>query len=901
MTSFLCHIGPRTFRGVVHEKDKAAGIFNDAVSRGETAGLFEQEYESSDVFSTKLGNIPAGQTIIVEITYVGDLKHDAENDGIRFTIPTKIAPRYGPYAFAPEIMSKIDNISATMSSQMRIVVDVSLPDGNLIKGLLSPSHPIAVSIGELSTDDDDGDPSMNKASATLSQRSTVLEKEFVLIIQAKVASSPVAVLESHTTIPDHRALMVTLVPKFSLPPTRPEIIFLVDRSGSMFPNVETLKATMMIFLKSLPSGVVFNICSFGTLNSLLWPKSKAYSKATLNKALDHVNILNADMGGNEELDAFKTVFANRHGDRPLDIIFLSDGGIWQPETLFQYINDEVVKSKDIRLITLGIGEGVSHYVAEGFSRAGNGFTQLVQNGEPFENKCVRMLRAALSPHVWDYTLSVKYAGDDDFELTEDVTDGLSLLLSDDKLEEPAKKQPLKKKTRFSLFNTTADLDAPIGSDNYVEPPLPGLTPPKILQSPYRIPPLFPFSRTTVYLLMSESTIQRNPVSVVLNGTSAEGPLELEIPINILPEKSTIIHTLAARKAVQDLEEGRGWIYEAKDQKGTLISKRYPSRMEEIVKQEAVRLGEKFQTANRWCSFVAVEDHEEGDSHEDSNMEEISPRKAVLPTAEGSLVQQHGMASQQMQQQGTDPPLQMSYEAFALPLPDEDDDILESFDFDTFLGSESPELPGRERRMIGGVRTKSTARRSTGGKAPRKQLASKAARKSVPSTGGVRKPFRHKPVSVGIPKKRRKSAATTTTAAAAAADGEEDEEVEDEDEEMVDVEEPTHDTTTMTKRQKLLLLISLQDFEGFWEKDKRISQILGVDEETLKSKTWKGAKKVSEKVWVTILVIIFLEEKMDDVQDVWELVVEKAREWYGKQKGVDFKMVEKEAWDVLKDV
>ncbi len=37
-----------------------------------------------------------------------------------------------------------------------------------------------------------------------------------------------------------------------------------------------------------------------------------------------------------------------------------------------------------------------------------------------------------------------------------------------------------------------------------------------------------------------------------------------------------------------------------------------------------------------------------------------------------------------------------------------------------------------------ARTKQTARKSTGGKAPRKQLATKAARKSAPATGGVKK-------------------------------------------------------------------------------------------------------------------------------------------------------------------
>ncbi|KAJ1065334.1 hypothetical protein K5549_014339 [Capra hircus] len=36
-------------------------------------------------------------------------------------------------------------------------------------------------------------------------------------------------------------------------------------------------------------------------------------------------------------------------------------------------------------------------------------------------------------------------------------------------------------------------------------------------------------------------------------------------------------------------------------------------------------------------------------------------------------------------------------------------------------------------------TKQTARKSTSGKAPRKQLAAKAARKSASFTGGVKKP------------------------------------------------------------------------------------------------------------------------------------------------------------------
>ncbi|KAJ9521928.1 hypothetical protein QJQ45_024806 [Haematococcus lacustris] len=59
---------------------------------------------------------------------------------------------------------------------------------------------------------------------------------------------------------------------------------------------------------------------------------------------------------------------------------------------------------------------------------------------------------------------------------------------------------------------------------------------------------------------------------------------------------------------------------------------------------------------------------------------------------------------------------------------------------------SPGLPLSAADM---ARTKQTARKSTGGKAPRKQLATKAARKSAPATGGVKKPHRYRPGTVAL--------------------------------------------------------------------------------------------------------------------------------------------------------
>ncbi len=53
-----------------------------------------------------------------------------------------------------------------------------------------------------------------------------------------------------------------------------------------------------------------------------------------------------------------------------------------------------------------------------------------------------------------------------------------------------------------------------------------------------------------------------------------------------------------------------------------------------------------------------------------------------------------------------------------------------------------------------ARTKQTARKSTGGKAPRKHVASKAARKAAPSSAGIKKAHRFRPGTVALREIRR---------------------------------------------------------------------------------------------------------------------------------------------------
>lgn len=219
-------IGNRTIKGIVQRKDGAKATYKAAVDRGETAGLLEQLPAAADVFISTIGNVPAKTTVYVNITYVGELKHDSEVDGIRMTIPTAIAPRYGslPGDTLPT------SIQQTEGASMQITVDIVTEESRPIKKIISPSHPLSINVGNLSADPD-AVPAFTKGSATLALGTIGLEKDFVLQVLVQDVGSPRAMLETHAEMPNQRAIMATLVPKFALKSIRPEIIIVVDRSG----------------------------------------------------------------------------------------------------------------------------------------------------------------------------------------------------------------------------------------------------------------------------------------------------------------------------------------------------------------------------------------------------------------------------------------------------------------------------------------------------------------------------------------------------------------------------------------------------------------------------------------------------------------------------------------------
>ncbi|KAH9240858.1 hypothetical protein K456DRAFT_1822403 [Colletotrichum gloeosporioides 23] len=831
VVGFTCTINnTRVIRGVVQEKNTARKTYDAAVAKGETAGLFEQLPEASDVFTTTIGNAPAGAELKVEIAYLGELKHDAEVDGIRLTIPTSIAPRYGSYPGT--LMEKPSNVSS--KDGIEIIVDAEMPDGSAIKSIQSPSHPIAVFVGSTSTMSADATPSLQLASATLSLGTAELERDFIVQIIATNTSNPIAVLETHPTIPHQQAIMATLVPKFKLATTKPEVVFVCDRSGSMQGKIADLKNALQIYMKSLPVGCMFNICSFGSRHTFLFPKSQTYDQNTLNTAMKHIDKFGSDYGGTELYAPIEETFKRRHKDLDLEVFVLTDGEVWNHENLFGMVNKHVENSKgSVRLFTLGIGRGVSHALVEGLARAGQGFSQTVSEKEKMSGKVVRMLKGALTPHVKDYSLEVKYA---DAESETEPEDDFEVINPVSPKAEPSNERPAQEAQKpISLFDpdsedvdmdNTNQQDDGTGTERFSH--VPTVKPPKTLQAPFRIPPLYPYSRTSVYLLLSPERAMRNrtPSSVVLRGTSSQGPLELEIPITILAEKAETIHQLAARKAVKELEEGRGWIFHAKGKDGKELQKSHPGRFPAMVEREAVRLGVGFQVGGKWCSFVAVEANDDDGDAVESPVEESST---------GGLF---GSSSSCF----SGAPRAFASNALARP-------------------AVQPAVPPTGGGLFG-------TSASTGGLF------------GAPAPAPVQAAALAPPIKQVDPSMLAQYQREMSDAAAMPLP---DEDLIDYSDEDIDPK-PAAPVHKKKRRSAGNNLFSMQDFSGFWAWSAQLLKVLDVTEQQANDAL--ASFQVSKDVVATSVVVAFLRKKLAHESESWEMMEEKAVAWLEEEIGDD---------------
>jgi len=108
------------------------------------------------------------------------------------------------------------------------------------------------------------------------------------------------------------------------------------------------------------------------------------------------------------------------------------------------------------------------------------------------------------------------------------------------------------------------------------------------------------------------------------------------------------------------------------------------------------------------------------------------------------------------------------------------------------------------------------------------------------------------------------------------------------------QEVQEETGTLLQR-----LIARQSFEGSWEAiDKLPLDEMKLDRDAASSSNAQLNEPNSEQLLATAIVVLYLEKKMQDEKETWELVVEKARSWLGSNVTED---VLARVWQLAEDI
>ncbi|KAI1893208.1 hypothetical protein AGOR_G00121330 [Albula goreensis] len=267
-------------------------------------------------------------------------------------------------------------------------------------------------------------PDQTQATVSLSPGHK-FDRDVELLVYYSGAHQPTAIVEAGQasakpdTLMADSVVMLSLYPEFpaevtSSLATSGEFLFLVDRSGSMDcemhngagaqMRIESARDTLLLLLKSLPLGCFFNIYGFGSSHESFFPKSVEYNQEMMEKALEKVKGMRADLGGTEILRPLRDIYSQPClPGHPRQLFIFTDGEVWNTKEVLGLVKKNVHTH---RCFSFGIGEGASSALIKGMAKEGSGHAQFITGTDRMQPKVMQSLRFALQPAVKD--ISVKW-------------------------------------------------------------------------------------------------------------------------------------------------------------------------------------------------------------------------------------------------------------------------------------------------------------------------------------------------------------------------------------------------------------------------------------------------------------------------------------------------------------
>jgi Ca-activated chloride channel family protein len=393
VVGYTVRIGGRTIRGVVEPRERAEVAFRQALAEGRTAGLLEQDRD--DTFQQRLGNIPPGTQVEVEIQVSQRLGTLAGTSSLgaqwEYRFPTVVGVRYeGAPGRVPDAERLDVNRDADGGIPTRLELDVTVADP-AASNITSPSHSILCETGDEGARVRFGEGERLDRDLVLRWPASTYESTARLLIGGGLEGD------------DGRYGLITLTPPRDPRTTwNRDLTVLIDASGSMSGQpIEYAKEVVRELLQSLGPQDQFELLAFSNEVVRL---TKNMTKATpdaLRRAQDALRKLSAG-GGTEMADAILKALEVPSGPgSQRQVVLVTDGQIGFEEQVLAAIIRTVYVC---RVHVVGIGSAPNRTLTAGVARAGRGVELLVSDSVTAREAARRLCAATAQPVLTDVSI-----------------------------------------------------------------------------------------------------------------------------------------------------------------------------------------------------------------------------------------------------------------------------------------------------------------------------------------------------------------------------------------------------------------------------------------------------------------------------------------------------------------
>jgi len=392
------HVGARELKAVIHEKNQARQVYEQAKQEGRSTSLLEQH--RPNVFQMNVANILPGDEIRVELRYT-ELLVPVDGE-YSFVYPTVVGPRYSGVQGTPSSTGEkwVANpyTKAGEAPFAGFGLDLRLSAGLPIQDMSCPTHKTRLTYEGAQT-------ARLQLDACETQGGN---RDFVVKYRLKGGQiqSGLLLAKGEKEGDENFFLLMMQPPKRvtteQIPPR--EYVFIMDVSGSMhgFP-LEVSKRLMSDLVSNLRPQDRFNLMCFASGFSIWSEKeSKPASPENLQSALAFVASQRGG-GGTEILGALQRALALPAAKgMSRTFVVATDGYISADYRVLEYLREHLAEAN---MFAFGIGSSVNHFLIEGMAHAGMGEPFIVMRPDAAPAAAARFREYIASPVLTNIQVS----------------------------------------------------------------------------------------------------------------------------------------------------------------------------------------------------------------------------------------------------------------------------------------------------------------------------------------------------------------------------------------------------------------------------------------------------------------------------------------------------------------